>query len=408
MGQGMTAEVPILITGGGIGGMTAALALARAGFAAHIVEQSPEFSEIGAGIQLAPNALRILDGLGVLPELDALAVHPRHLLFMHADTGQHLTTLEFGEPFERRYGYAYSVMHRGDLLAVLHDACQADRNITLETSREVTELADHGDTVRVRFAGGGSYECGAVVGADGLWSTARQLVSRDRPIAHEFVAYRGALPVSGIGLPAGGDRGPAGPDDEIIWIGPHKHLVQYPIRRGELYNQVAVFRSWHYSPEAELTGSWGTPAELDAAFAASCEQVRAGVALINRDRRWVMYDREPLGNWTTGRITLLGDAAHPMVQYLAQGACQAIEDADCLARQFNCCDSVDQAFAAYQAERIPRTAQIQRAGRIWGQIWHDDGPVIPMLRDRIFTRRAWDDYTDLDWLYQHQPERGES
>ncbi len=181
--------------------------------------------------------------------------------------------------------------------------------------------------------------------------------------------------------------------------------MQYPIRRGELYNQVAVFGSRSYSREAELTDRWGTPAELDQAFGVCCGPVRAGVALISRDRRWVMYDREPLDNWTTGRITLLGDAAHPMVQYLAQGACQAIEDAGCLARQFIRYDGdVVKAFAAYQAERIPRTAVIQRSARIWGQIWHDDGPVIPLLRDRILTRRGPDDYTDLDWLYQDQTE----
>jgi len=401
----VTADVPILIIGGGIGGMTAALALARAGFAAHIVERSPEFGAIGAGIQLAPNALRILDGLGVLPELMAPAVRLGHLVLMHADTGEHLTTVNFGEPFERRYGYAYTVMHRGDLLAVLSDACRAEDRITLETSREVTELRDDGGTARIGFAAGGGYECGAVIGADGLWSAARALVSGDRPVCQKFVAYRGALPVGDVSLLPSGNGVPAGPDDEIIWIGPGKHLVQYPIRRGELYNQVAVFRSRSYSGETELTDRWGTPAELDQAFAASCGPVRAGVARVSRDRRWVMYDREPLDNWSTGRITLLGDAAHPMVQYLAQGACQAIEDADCVARQLIRYDGdAVKAFAAYQAERIPRTALIQRSARIWGQIWHDDGPVIPLLRDRILTRRAPDDYTELDWLYQYQPE----
>ena len=397
----MTDDMPVLIIGGGIGGMTAALALAQAGFSAHIVERSPQFGEIGAGIQLAPNALRILDGLGVLPELAELAVRPRRLVLMHADTGRHLTSVDFGEPFERRYGYAYTVMHRGDLLTVLHQACQAEDRITLEASREVTEFSDDGSAARVRFADGGGYECGAVVGADGLWSSARALVSGDRPVCQKFVAYRGALPARDVTVPAAGNGIPAGPDDEIIWIGPGKHLVQYPIRRGELYNQVAVFRSRSYSPEAELTDRWGTPAELDQIFAACCGPVRAGVALISRDRRWVMYDREPLDNWTTGRITLLGDAAHPMVQYLAQGACQAIEDAGCLARQLTRYDGdVEKAFAAYQAERIPRTALIQRSARIWGQIWHDDGPVIPLLRDRILSRRDPDDYTDLDWLYK--------
>jgi salicylate hydroxylase len=401
----MTADVPLLIIGGGIGGLAAALALARAGFTAHVVERSAEFGEIGAGIQLAPNALRVLDSLGVLPELSGLGVHPGHLVLMHADTGRHLTTVDFGERFERRYGYPYTVMHRGDLLTVLHQACRAEDRITLEPGREVTALADHGSVAEVGFADGGGYECGAIVGADGLWSTARKLVADDRPRTDTCVAYRGTLPASDMALLVSKDSTPAEPDDEIIWIAPHKHLVQYPIRPGELYNQVAVFRSRRYSAEAELTDSWGTPAELDNSYARSCEQVRAGVAVINRDRRWVMYDREPLDNWTTGRITLLGDAAHPMVQYLAQGACQAIEDADCLARRLTACDGdAVKAFAAYQTERIPRTALVQRAARIWGQIWHDDGTAIPLLRDRILTRRHQEDYTDLDWLYQNRPE----
>jgi 3-hydroxybenzoate 6-monooxygenase len=270
-----------------------------------------------------------------------------------------------------------------------------------ESNREVTELADHGGAARVRLADGGSYECGAVIGADGLWSTTRSLVSDDRPLTDAFVAYRGTVPASEMALLSSMDATPAAPDDEIIWIGPHRHPVQYPIRRGELYNQVAVFRGRRYSPEAELADTWGTSAELDRHFARACAPVRAGVALINRDRRWVMRDREPLDNWTTGRITLLGDAAHPMVQYLAQGACQAIEDANCLARQLTACGGdIDKAFSAYQAQRIPRTAQIQRAARTRGKIWHHNGQVIPLLRDRILTRREWDDYADLDWLYQ--------
>jgi salicylate hydroxylase len=285
---------------------------------------------------------------------------------------------------------------------VLHQACRADERITLESGREVTGIADQGDAAQVRFADGGSYRCDAVVGADGLWSTARQLVSDDHPVTDHFVAYRGTLPAADMALLSPGGSGvPFGPQDEVIWIGPHKHLVQYPIRRSGLYNQVAVFRSRGYSAEAELTDRWGTPAELDESFAGACDQVRDAVSLINRDRRWVMYDRDPLGNWTAGRITLLGDAAHPMVQYLAQGACQAIEDAGCLARALSGYDGdIGKAFAAYQAERIPRTAQVQRVARNWGQVWHDDGPVIPVLRDRILTRRDWDDYADLDWLYQ--------
>lgn len=387
-------RVPILIIGGGIGGMSTGLALAQAGFDVHIVEQAPEFAEIGAGIQLAPNAVRILADLGVLSDLDRVAVRPRNLVFMHADTGQHLTTIDCGAPFLRRYGQPYTVMHRGDLLEVLLGACREHERITLENNRQVVDIQDLGTSAEVRFADGDAYRCDAVIGADGLWSRTRALLSDDQPIADTYIAYRGALPMSGISVPVE-------PDDEIIWIGPHKHLVQYPIRGGELYNQVAVFRSAAYRPEVEQTDQWGTPAELDQSFATACEQVRASIGLFNRDRRWVMYDREPLANWTRGRITLLGDAAHPMVQYLAQGACQAIEDAGCLARQMTKHDGdIDEAFAAYQAERIPRTALVQRVARGWGQVWHDDGDVIPALRDRLFGRRRADDYSDLDWLYQ--------
>src|SRR5262249_32015549 len=158
-------------------------------------------------------------------------------------------------------------------LTVLHQACRADDRITLEAGRDVTGLADQGGTAEVRFADGGGYECGAVVGADGLWSTARRGVSDDRPRTDAFVAYRGTLPASEMARLVSKDSTPAGPDDEVIWIGPHKHLVQYPIRPGQLYNQVAVFRSWRYSSEAELTDDWGTPAELEESFARACEQV---------------------------------------------------------------------------------------------------------------------------------------
>jgi 2-polyprenyl-6-methoxyphenol hydroxylase-like FAD-dependent oxidoreductase len=373
-------EIPILIIGGGIGGMAAGLALAQSGFPVHVVEQAAEFSEIGAGLQLAPNALRILEELGVRPAVDALAVQPRNLVFMHADTGKHLTTVEFGATFRVRYGQPYAVMHRGDLLDVLLAACRAHEAVTLENNKRVTDLQDHATFAEVSFA-------------DGLWSRTRALLADDRPRADTYVAYRGAIPVSEIASPIEAD-------DEIIWIGAHKHLVQYPIRRGELYNQVAVFRSAAYSPEIELTDTWGGPAELDEAFAGAYEQVRSSIGLINRERRWVMYDRPPLTNWTMGRITLLGDAAHPMVQYLAQGACQAIEDAGCLARSVTKSGGdVDEAFAAYQAERIPRTTLVQQVARGWGEVWHDDAGVISALRDRLFARRATDDYTDFDWLY---------
>ena len=376
----------LLIIGGGIGGMTTALAVAQAGFDVHVVEQSPEFSEIGAGIQLAPNAMRVLERLGLLPALEEVCVQPRNLVFMHADTGRRLGTVDFGPSFRRHFGQSYTVLHRGDLLEVLLAACRTHPRITLETAREVVGVREDGE---VRFADGTRLVGDGVVGADGLWSRTRALVSNDRPHCSQYVAYRGALPVT------------VDVHDELIWIGPGKHLVQYPIRQGHLYNQVAVFRSHRYRAD---TDDWGTPDELIEAFATSCAPVRTAIEAMPTDRRWPMYDRLPIDNWTKGRVTLLGDAAHPMLQYLAQGACQAIEDAECLARHLTKQDGdIAEAFAGYQADRIGRTAQVQTIARAWGDVWHADDLIVPALRDRVLSRRSADDYTDLNWLYQGGP-----
>ena len=389
-------RVPILIVGGGIGGMTAALALADAGFPVHVVEQAAEFTEIGAGIQLAPNALRILDRLGLLPEIDKLAVRPSSLVLLDIETAEPLATVDLAEPFVSRYGYPYIVLHRGDLLEVLVAQCRANELITLEPNKAVMAVADNEDWARVDFADGTSYSCDAVVGADGLWSKVRELVSNDQPVCSAYVAYRGAVAIDE--LPLRVDK-----DTEYIWIGPNKHLVQYPIRGGELYNQVAVFRSGRYRDGADRDDDWGTPDELDEHFGNACDQVRASLTLFKRERRWPMYDRVPITNWTTGRITLLGDAAHPMLQYLAQGACQAIEDAGSLAQFMVKHDGdVTEAFASYQQERLPRTAQIQRVARAWGEIWHATDTIVPALRNRVFARSSAEHYVDLDWLYQSE------
>jgi 3-hydroxybenzoate 6-monooxygenase len=387
-------RIPILIIGGGIGGMTAALALAQAGFRVHVVEQASDFTEIGAGIQLAPNAVRILDGLGLLSEIYRISVRPRSLIFLDIDTADRLATVDLAEPFVHRYGYSYAVLHRGDLLEVLLAACRADDRILLEANKRVVALVDQHDSARVEFDDGTSYECDAAVGADGLWSKTRQLVSDDQPVCSAYVAYRGAVPIGELPIPVDGDA-------EIIWIGPNKHLVQYPIRGGELYNQVAVFRSDRYRPGMDGDGEWGTADELDDHFGTACEQVRSSVTMFKRERRWPMYDRVPIDNWTTGRITLLGDAAHPMLQYLAQGACQAIEDAGSLAQyMLKHQGDVAEAFASYQQDRLPRTGQVQRVARAWGEIWHATDSIVPALRNRVFGRSSAEHYRDLDWLYQ--------
>jgi 3-hydroxybenzoate 6-monooxygenase len=388
-----SAQRPLLIAGGGIGGLATALAVARTGRRVRVLEKASRFGEIGAGLQLAPNASHALARLGVLDAIAPYAVYPRRISWRDARTGKRVTTLDLGKRFRARYEHRYVVMHRGDLLDVLLAACRADDRIVLEPSREVVDVEQQSDGVRVICAGGAAYDGAAAVAADGLWSRLRALVHSDgEPLAAPYVAYRGTVPVAelweGVGL-----------EDVTLWTAPGLHFVQYPIRGGELFNQVAVFRSDRYRPDA---ADWGTPDELDAAFAVGCDAVQAGIARIARDRHWPMYDREPIAQWSRDRLALLGDAAHPMLQYLAQGACQALEDAVVLADALAAHDDPAAAFIAYRDARYLRAARVQYSARLFGEIWHcvDVGAT---LRDTMLAPRADDDFAHVEWLYGWRP-----
>lgn len=389
-------RIPFLIIGGGIGGLATALALSRKGFAVHLIERAAEFGEIGAGIQIAPNGSRMLDDLGVLDKIQTYAVYPQRLILVDALNGDLLTTLDFGKKFQRSYTYPYLVMHRSDLLTILLDACRQSKAITLETNREVVALDDLHDGALVTCADGSTYECEALIGADGLRSVVRRYVLDDgEPTCVGFVAYRGAIPMEEV-------IETAGLDTIRYWIGPNLRLIQYPLRRGELYNQVAVFKSQHYRADAD---NWGTEQELEAQFARTDESVQRALTRVKRDRRWPLFDRPPADNWTRHNITLLGDSAHPMLQHIAQGACQALEDAVCLADMLASYQGdVSKAFLAYQTVRIPRTARVQRSARLFGDIIHSDG-LTALLRNALLSGRAPDDFTYTDWFYGYQPER---
>lgn len=384
-------ERELLVIGGGIGGLAAALAAARAGRSVRVLEKAPSFTELGAGIQLAPNATRLLAAWGLLDRIVDAGVLPRRLVLGSAVTGKELTTLNLDDGFRGRYGAPYVVLHRSDLLDALADACR-EQGVALEPGTQVDDVANTDDGVAATCSDGRVYRGAAAIGADGLHSRVRRLVSDDGTVFSGYVAYRGAVPVDQATRLA--DLG-----DMIVWIGPGLHFVQYALRGGEMYNQVAVFRSDRYLAGRD---DWGTPDELDERFSGTCEHVREAMQALWRDQWWEMHDREPIGNWTSGRITLLGDAAHPMLQYLAQGACQALEDAACLGAHLS--DPgvpVVDALCAYQAARIPRTAEVQRNARLWGDIWHVDG-VGALLRDALLADRAVDDYRYIDWLYAHE------
>src|ERR1700676_3196410 len=361
--EGMVARsgrIPLLIVGGGIGGLATALAASQAGYSAHVIEKAGEFTEIGAGLQLAPNATRMLDRLGIWGETEEHVIFPKRLILMDAVSGQYITSLDLGKKFLDHFGYPYIVMHRGDLMAVELEACRRNSRITLENNREAVRIEDLGDGAQVECVDGSVYECDALVGVDGLWSTARKVVLDDGdPICSQFVAYRGTLPIEEA--PADSDF-----DNVTLWVGPDLHFVQYSVRSGKLFNQVAVFRSYRYKEDSE---DWGTVDELEEHFGKMCPRVRGAVAKIKRNRRWPMLDRLPIPNWTRNRITLLGDAAHPMLQYIAQGACQALEDAVCLGDnlQKHSGDAA-RSFLAYQQLRMERPSRVQAMARIFGEI----------------------------------------
>lgn len=383
-------RIPLLIVGGGIGGLATALAASRAGCRAHVIEKAPQFAEIGAGLQLAPNAMRMFDRLGILADVRKHAIFPEKLVLMDAVSGDEIYAVDLGPSFQSHYGHNYIVMHRADLLQVELDACQASSLLALETGKEAVAIEDLGDGARVRCADGSVYECDALVGADGIWSATRKVIHDDGdPISAQSVAYRGTIPIA---------EAPPSVDlrHMTLWAGPNLHLVTYMVHHGELLNIVVVFKSDRYKAGSE---EWGGLDELDAAFAPMCPQVRATVAKVNRHRRWTMFDRLPIPNWTRNRITLLGDAAHPMLQYAAQGACQALEDAVCLGenlRRFG--GDAAQAFVAYQAERLERTARVQRIARFLNEYFHAQGVARP-LRAALMRSRPATDYEWFDWLY---------
>jgi salicylate hydroxylase len=383
----------VIVVGGGIGGLAAAYSLSRRGLRVRVLEQAADFGEVGAGIQLAPNCTRILDDFGLLEEATSLGVVPDAMVMRDAVDGSELTRLDLRD-LGRRYGFPYLVIHRSDLHGMFLRACRR-AGVDLVTSQRAVDYANTTAGASVTFADGHVEEAPVVIAADGLHSAARSLIVQDEPVSSAYVAYRGTVPTTE-------DRA-ADVDlsEVVVYVGPGCHFVHYGLRGGELLNQVAVFRS----PKA-LAGEedWGTPDELDAAFAGSCDFVRDGLPHMWRDKWWRMFDRDPVMTWVHGRIALLGDSAHPPLQYIAQGAIMAIEDGwvlgEHVARSRDASGAVDWpvALAAYQAVRPEHCRRVVLASRAWGELWHLDG-VAREQRNALLRARHTDDYSFVDWLY---------
>ena len=389
---------PYLIAGGGIGGFAAALALARMGFESIVIEREDELREAGAGIQLGPNGFRMFDSLGVTEAIRANAVFPDALVMMDALDGSQVTRVPLNTPeFNERFQYPYGVIYRPDLHDSFIDAARDTGQVDVRLGSKVDAHEDTGESVRMTLGDGTTIEGCALVGADGLWSSVREAIVVDgRPRVSGHIAYRAVLPEAEV--PAANHR-----NEVILWAGPKTHLVHYPLHRGDIFNLVSVFHSDAYEEGWDVYGDVG---ELNSKFAGQRAEVSGMLDKIESWRMWVLCDRDPVKTWSKGRVTLLGDAAHPMLQYLAQGACMATEDAVCLAHHVAAHNDPAEAFLAYQADRYLRTARVQMTARFYGDIYHAAGPVAELRKMMLSVRSPEQAYDGMHWLYSGVDELG--
>jgi salicylate hydroxylase len=368
----------IAIIGGGIGGLAAARALMLRGIEVAVYEQASQLSEFGGGVVTTPNAVKALRGLGVEDAAFADAFVPARQTVLSWRSGRVIDRARL-EPYREKFGAPFCTMHRGDLLETLHRAV-GDSVIRLG-ARCVAVEAD-GRGAAARFADGSAIEADAIVGADGIHSAVRtSLFGPERPRFTGYVCWRGLVPV---------DRLPAGlaPPDMTAWWGPHGHVVHYHVRRGELLNWVA-----HTETDAWTEESWSREGDLDEVgrtYARWNRRLLDVFAATERCYKWALYDREPLARWSVGRATLLGDSAHAMLPYLAQGAAQSLEDACVLAAEIAARpDDVAGALQAYETVRIPRTRRIQLGSRARGRDNHLPSAWARLKRDARLALRRW-------------------
>jgi 2-polyprenyl-6-methoxyphenol hydroxylase-like FAD-dependent oxidoreductase len=381
---------PVLVAGGGIGGLAAALALARQGFPVKVLEQSAQLGEIGAGIQLGPNAFSAFDALGVGENARSRAVYTDRLVMMDAVDESEVASLPVGDTFRKRFGNPYAVSHRADVHQSLLEGVRQNDHIDLVTSARVDRVEQAADAVTAIDSEGRSYRGAALIGCDGVKSNVRQQLVNDPVRVSGHVVYRAVADARDF--PA--DLKLNAP---CLWAGPDCHLVHYPLRGGEQYNVVVTFHS--RKPE-EWGVTDGSREEVMTYFTGIGARPRRLLDLPKSWRRWATADREPIARWSFGRVTLLGDAAHPMLQYLAQGACMAIEDSVCLANKVEeMPDDLPAAFRAYQDARYLRTGRVQIMARVYGEFYHASGVGRELRNLMLGGRTPEQAFDSMQWLY---------
>ena len=366
-------DLRVLIAGGGIGGITTALALRQRGIDAQLFEQADAFREVGAGIQLSANATRVLRTLGLGEALARVAVYPEGRDYRAWDTGERVFWTPLGEQAEAHFGAPYYQVHRADLLDILVNAL-GDAGIHLNARVQAFEQDEHG--VTMTLADGRIVTGDVLVGADGIHSTVRaQLFGREQPRYTGCVAWRGLVPAERLThLDLGRVNG--------VWIGPNRSMVQYYVSAGRMFNWIGISRSSHAAQESWLAE--GRAEDALAEYANWHPTIRAIIGATPRVLRQALYDREPLAEWRVGRVVLLGDAAHPMMPFYAQGAGQSIEDAyvlaGCLALRP---DEPVAALDRYVRLRQPRTAWIQQLTRREEELCHMADPADIARRNTV-------------------------
>ena len=385
-----TKDLPVLVAGGGIGGLAAALALVRQGFEVTVLEQAPEIGEIGAGIQLGPNAFHAFDALGVGDKARGRAVYTDYMVMHDALDEYQVGKIPTGEAFLKRFGNPYAVIHRQDIHNSLLEGAQETGKVEFITNTRVERVEQDGDAVTVHCTNGKTYTGQALIGADGGKSVVRAQYVNDPPRVTGHVVYRAV--VEKKDFPENLQWNAAS-----IWVGPNCHLVHYPLRGGEQYNVVVTF---HSRNKEEWGVTDGSKEEVQSYFQGIAAKPRQLIDLPKSWKRWATADREPIDTWVFGRATILGDAAHPTTQYMAQGACMALEDAVTLgeALRVNHNDWT-KALALYQKSRVARTARIVLSGREMGRLYHAKG-VERLVRNDLWKGRTPERFYDaMEWLY---------
>ncbi|MBQ0960337.1 3-hydroxybenzoate 6-monooxygenase [Ideonella sp. 4Y11] len=383
-------NLPVLVSGGGIGGLAAALALLKRGFKVQVFEQAEQIGEIGAGIQLGPNAFHAFDALGVGDKARGRAVYTDCMVMHDAIDESLIGRLETGEAFRQRFGNPYAVIHRVDIHTSLLEGVQESPNVEFFTSTRIVKVEQDGGVVTAIDQNGKRWAGQALIGADGGKSVVRAQYVNDPPRVTGHVVYRAVIDKQDF--PENLQWNAAS-----LWAGPKCHLVHYPLRGGEQYNVVVTF---HSRQQEEWGVTDGSKEEVQSYFQGIAAKPRQLIDLPKSWRRWATADREPIGTWVFGRATILGDAAHPTTQYMAQGACMALEDAVTLGEALRVHDNDwDKALQLYQDSRVARTARIVLSGREMGRLYHAAG-VERLVRNSLWKGRSQERFYDaMEWLY---------